>query len=145
MASFPATDPWAEPPRYTNGSTRTAHTCTPCATLRFPATRGSAHRPCTIGCLACTHGNCSASHGAEPDLSHLGFVDTIDEAEKDLRQLLWRLHRGVVADAVELDGTDPLRRGLGHSPGREGAAAGPDREHGHGQPRGLGECPDLRP
>ncbi|MGH3626669.1 MAG: MBL fold metallo-hydrolase [Sciscionella sp.] len=39
------------------------HTYIPCVTPAFPATRRSAHRPRTarIGCLACTHGNSSAS------------------------------------------------------------------------------------
>jgi hypothetical protein len=38
--------------------------------------------------------------------SDLAGVDAVDEAEDGLRQLLGGLHRGVVADAVELDGTD---------------------------------------
>ena len=63
MSSSPATGPSAELIRYTHGSTRIGRTCTPCVTPMFPATRGSAHRPRTarIGCLACTHGNSSAS------------------------------------------------------------------------------------
>jgi hypothetical protein len=48
-----------------SSATSTTHSCTPCVTPMFPATRGSAHRPRTarIGCLACTHGNSSASPG----------------------------------------------------------------------------------
>ena len=57
----PATGPSAEPIRYTHGSTRIGRTCTPCVTLMFPATRGSAHRPRSIGCPACMNGNYSAS------------------------------------------------------------------------------------
>lgn len=37
----------------------------------------------------------------------LGGVDVVDEVEDGLRQFLGSLHRSVVADAVELDGTDP--------------------------------------
>ena len=40
----------------------------------------------------------------------LGGVNAVDEAEDGLRRLLGGLHRGVVAGAVELDGTDPRRR-----------------------------------
>src|ERR1039457_3573824 len=63
MSSSPATGPSAELIRYTHASTRIGRTCTPCVTPMFPATRGSAHRLRTarIGCLACTHGNSSAS------------------------------------------------------------------------------------
>ena len=35
--------------QYPHGSARTGRTCTPCVTLMFPATRGSAHRPRTAG------------------------------------------------------------------------------------------------
>ena len=45
--------------------------------------------------------------GAEHLNERSSFVDAVDEAEDGLRQLLGGLHRGVVADAVELDGTDP--------------------------------------
>jgi len=47
-----------------------------------------------------------AGEGPEEN-GKLGGVDAVDEAEDGLCQLLGGLHRGVVADAVELDGTDP--------------------------------------
>src|ERR1017187_126795 len=63
MSSSPAPGPSAELIRYTHGTTRIRGTGTPWVAPMFPATRGSAHRPRTarIGCLACTHGNSSAS------------------------------------------------------------------------------------
>ncbi len=68
MSSSPATGPSAELIRFTHGSTRIGRTCTPCVTLMFPATRGSAHRPRTAGTgwPACTHGNSSASPSEPP-------------------------------------------------------------------------------
>src|SRR6266536_5733763 len=73
MSSSLATGPSAELIRYTHGSTRIGRTCTPCVTPMFPATRGSAHRPRTarIGCLACTHGNSSASNCSWPRRAQL--------------------------------------------------------------------------
>ena len=49
MSSSPATGPSAELIRYARGSTRIGRTCSPCATARFPATRGSAPRPRPAG------------------------------------------------------------------------------------------------
>jgi glyoxylase-like metal-dependent hydrolase (beta-lactamase superfamily II) len=46
---IPGHGPSAELIRYTRGSTRIARTCTPCVTPMLSATRGSAHRPRTVG------------------------------------------------------------------------------------------------
>ena len=51
--------------------------------------------------------------------------------------------RCVVAGAVELHGADVRRRGLCHGAGREWAAAGSDRQHGHVQPGEFCEGSDL--
>jgi glyoxylase-like metal-dependent hydrolase (beta-lactamase superfamily II) len=47
----------AEPIRYAHGSTRSGRTCRPCVTPVLLTTRGSAHRPRSIGCPACMNGN----------------------------------------------------------------------------------------
>src|ERR1700728_1379402 len=82
MSSSPATDPSAELIRYPHGSPRIGRTCTPCVTPMFPATRGSAHRPrpAGTGCLACTHGNSSASPEEE---SATGRPDRDPRASQD--------------------------------------------------------------
>jgi glyoxylase-like metal-dependent hydrolase (beta-lactamase superfamily II) len=66
--------PSAELTRYTHGSTRIGRTCTPCVTLMFSATRGSAHRPRTAGTgwPTCTHGNSSVSADARHTHSDWG-------------------------------------------------------------------------
>src|SRR5712691_5483923 len=61
MSSSPATGPSAELIRYAHGSTRIVRTCRPCVTPVLLTTRGSAHRPRSIGCPACMNGNYSSS------------------------------------------------------------------------------------
>src|SRR5580704_13715929 len=61
MSSSPATGPSAELIRYTHGSTRIVRTCRPCVTPVLLTTRGSAHRPRSIGCPAYMNANCSSS------------------------------------------------------------------------------------
>src|SRR6266567_6178936 len=61
MSWSPATGPSAELIRYAHGSTRIVRTCRPCVTPVLLTTRGSAHRPRSIGCPACMNGNYSSS------------------------------------------------------------------------------------
>src|SRR5216684_2233301 len=80
MSSSPATGPSAELIRYAHGSTRIVRTCRPCVTPVLLTTRGSAHRPRSIGCPACMNGNYSSSPEEEsatgrPDRDPLATQD----------------------------------------------------------------------
>src|SRR5271169_2217006 len=85
MSSSPATGPSAELIRYTHGSTRIGRTCTPCVTIMFSATRGSAHRPRTAGTgwPACTYGNSSVSPEEASATGHPAS-DPLTDAFRDL-------------------------------------------------------------
>src|SRR6266566_2405312 len=80
MSSSPATGPSAELIRYAHGSNRIVRTCRPCVTPVLLTTRGSAHRPRSIGCPACMNGNYSSSPEEEsatgrPDRDPLATQD----------------------------------------------------------------------
>src|SRR5712692_3521621 len=80
MSSSPAPGPSGALIGYAHGSTRIVRTCRPCVTPVLLTTRGSAHRPRSIGCPACMNGNYSSSPEEEsatgrPDRDPLATQD----------------------------------------------------------------------